>query len=208
MPPIHSFRPQSFAVALSGMLCVFTFCHPICDDDPGADERPAPPKLKEVCGIRFRECQPADAESTLTIVIKIRDLTTDTWTFPLRQISDDEPGQFDLPYGIATSHGLGATDEDDWFSTNISVYVADKSTPGVDVRISCWWRVGDKREGTVRRQLKVDHRIACVGRGRQDCGVVECHSPPTNGPCGTFWRTGRGQPPAMTLARNSRMSRP
>jgi hypothetical protein len=133
MPPIHSSRPQSLAVALSGILCVFSFCHSVCADDRSADERPAPTKMKEIRGIRFRQCQPSDAQATLTVLIEIKDLTTDTWTFPLRQISDDDVGQFDLPYGIATSHGSGRTDEGDWFGTNISVYVADKSTPGVDV---------------------------------------------------------------------------
>ena len=93
--------------------------------------------------------------SVVRRALRVKSLTTETWTFPLRQIPDDELAAFDLPCGIATGYSDGRTDVGDRFGTNISIYVDDKPTPGVDIRVRCGWSVGDKREGKIRRRLKL-----------------------------------------------------
>jgi hypothetical protein len=99
---------------------------------------------------------------TLTVVLTIADLTSDTWVFPLRQIPAEERHNFDLPIGIATGHGDGVTDEGNPFGTTISIYVDDQPSPGVDLRVYCGWDVTQGEDDELRTQINVPFGEKCT----------------------------------------------
>ena len=153
MRPGHMRRHRFLTITMSALL-LSASCHSRDADNPKQDQGVRPVRIKEVLGVRFRQCQTQDAEVTLTVVLDIADLTSETWTIPLRQIPDDALANFDLPGGFHTGNAHGMNDDGDW-GTTISIYVDDEPTPGVDVNIFCGWNAPDNRNGEIRTRLNV-----------------------------------------------------